>query len=127
MVLKYDVRASAEAALALGRPIKLKRGQCAVSFSQHNAAEVEDMQDSKINAVLALMTKKYGDPIDAAHIYKGFLGRLRDRIGVVVRFMNTTTPKQKMRPTSAAQQNPNLKLPINYVLVCTLQSPFLFR
>ena len=84
------MRASAEAALALGRPIKLKRGQCAVSFSQHNAAEVEDMQDSKINAVLALMAKKYGDPIDAAHIYKGFLGRLRDRIRVFVRFMNTT-------------------------------------
>ena len=51
------MRASAEAALVLGRPIKLKRGQCAVSFSQHNAAEVEDMQESEINAVLALMAK----------------------------------------------------------------------
>ena len=56
-------------------------------------AKVENMQESEINAVLALMAKKYGDLNDAADIYQDFLRRLRDRVGVVVRFMNTTTPK----------------------------------
>ena len=51
------------------------------------------MQESAINAELALMAKKYGDLNDAADIYQDFLRRLRDRVGVVVRFMNTTTPK----------------------------------
>ena len=51
------------------------------------------MQESAINAELALMAKKHGDLNDAADIYQDFLRRLRDRVGVVVRFMNTTTPK----------------------------------
>jgi len=51
------------------------------------------MQESEINAVLALMAKKYGDLNDAADIYYGFLGRSRDRIGIVVKFPNATIPE----------------------------------
>ena len=56
-------------------------------------AKVENMQESEINAVLALMAKKHGDLNDAADIYYGFLGRSRDRIGIVVKFPNATIPE----------------------------------
>ena len=93
LILYYDAPATAGAALVSGAPIKVKRGNEPFLFSQYSAAEVKDMQESEINAVLALMAKKYGDLNDAADIYYGFLGRSRDRIGIVVKFPNATIPE----------------------------------
>jgi len=51
------------------------------------------VQESEINAVLGLISKKYGDLNDTTDIYCGFLGCSLVRAGVVVWFPNTTIPK----------------------------------
>ena len=44
------------------------------------------MTAEQINHTFALMTKKYGERNAAADVFYGFLGRSRDRVGVVIEF-----------------------------------------
>ena len=84
LMLYYDAPTLAAEALISGAPIVVMRDNEPLSFKQYTAVRVDDMSEDEINQVLDLMSRKYGERNAAADIFYGFLGRSRDKIGVVV-------------------------------------------
>lgn len=84
LMLYYDAPTQVAEALLSGAPVAVIRGNAPLSFKHYTAVRVEDMPEDEINQVLDLMSKKYGERNAAADLFYGFLGRSRDRVGVVV-------------------------------------------
>jgi hypothetical protein len=84
LMLYYDAPTQAADALISGAPIAVMRGSEPLSFKQYTAVRVDDMPGDEINKLLDLMSKKYGERNAATDIFYRFLGRSRDKIGVVV-------------------------------------------
>ena len=84
LMLYYDAPAHAAQALMQGAPLTVIRGGQPLSFKGYEVKQSDEMPEEEITQVLTLMSEKYGDKVDAADIFYGFLGRARDRIAVVI-------------------------------------------
>lgn len=85
-ILYYDASTAAANALFSNSPIEVLRGGQPLSFDRYEANRIDDMPPDKVERLFALMLDKYGERNAATDFYYGFLGRSRDRIGVVLEF-----------------------------------------
>lgn len=83
-ILYYDAPTQAADALISGAPVAVMRGNAPLSFKHYTAVRVDDMPEDEINQLFGLMSKKYGERNAATDVFYGFLGRSRDKIGVVI-------------------------------------------
>lgn len=80
----YDAPAPAAKALISGANLTIMRGGKPLAFDSYTVHQADEMPQEKVNQVLELMAVQYGDANDATDIFYGFLGRARDRVGIVV-------------------------------------------
>lgn len=89
LLIYYDAPSKAAEVLVAGGALAVTRGGESLPFDRYSAVLADSMPQDEADQVLALMAAQYGDKNDAADIFYGFLGRARDRAGVVV-----TIPKE---------------------------------
>lgn len=84
LMLYYDAPDDAANALLNGAPLIVTRAGEAIPFNDYTVQRQDEMTEAEINRVFELMATKYGDRVAAADIFYGFLGRARNRVGIVV-------------------------------------------
>lgn len=84
LILYYDSPMLVAEALLAGAPLVVMRGHTPLPFVRYTALRVDDMPEAEVREVLDLMSEKYAERNSAADVFYGFLGRSRDRTGVVV-------------------------------------------
>lgn len=91
LVLYYDAPGLIANALTNGASLQVTRNGNELNFDSYTATREDEMTSGEIDHVFNLMSEKYGDRVDAADIFYGFLGRASDKVGVVIRLPKTMT------------------------------------
>ncbi len=79
----YDAPPQAARALMSGNPLKLTRAG-EVSVRHPKAIPADKMPEAELNAIYRLMDEKYGERNFATSVYYTMLGRMRNRVLMIV-------------------------------------------
>lgn len=85
LILYYDAPGEVAGALVSGADVSILRGDEPLSFSRYSALQVDDMPEEEVSRLFGLMSRKYGERNAATDVFYGFLGRSRDRVGIVIK------------------------------------------
>lgn len=87
-VVYYDAEPLVAQALLDGKPVQFTRAGD-VSTRIPKAVLADTLPEAEANRIFDAMLSKYGSRNDAADVYYGLLGRLRDRVAVIVELLPT--------------------------------------
>lgn len=84
LILYYDAPIEVAGALLSGAPLAVMRDDKPLVIHQYTAVRLDDMPEDEINQLFDLMSKTYGERNAATDVFYRFLGRSRDKAGVVI-------------------------------------------